>query len=244
MVSKNGNDVSGEKHDEAAETKIVLSSPTCSRICDEPLRLDDEGAFDGAEVAAYECAEWDDSLPSVGEVKQITVQYPFCCEVSQSFAVASGDGEHCIQARLLRIISTRPHEATVIVEILDVKDRLSFVKKVSAETKSRIANNHGYSWKNPSFLPGTPVITYINNRLFSIADSNTVDGDLGSTVYIYTDDEGYDHIISTWYYDHERDQTFFGDEVIGLHIDCPYLNQIDEIKKRGKKSWSKAYGYL
>ena len=107
------------------------------------------------------------------------------------------------------------------MEVLDIKERLAFVKPVSDEEKARMLEAHTYEYCAPCGDAPNPQILQSNAGILHICN-NYGGGDVNFDDYIYTDPDGIDHLILTRYSDFEGAYYFVGDGILGLHVDCPY----------------------
>lgn len=201
---------------------VKLHCKTCGNLNDEPLTIYNEDSFDGAEIAAYDYGiiHWDNQIPAPCAKLVIRVESPFCCAVGGSFWAGYSDNQF-VQAKLLSILSMDRYEAEIRVEVLDIKDRLAFVKPVSDEEKERMLETHTYVYcepcgdaPNPQVIRDDPGILHFFNTCGG--------GDVNYDDYIYTDPDGIDHLILKEYSDFEGAYSFLGDEILGFHTDSPY----------------------
>ena len=126
-----------------------------------------------------------------------------------------------MQAKLLSILSMEKYEAEILVEVLDIKDRLSFVKPVSAEEKARMLEAHTYVYCEPGGDAPNPQVIRDDADILHFFNSFG-GGDVNYDDYIYTDPDGIDHLILKEYSDFEGAYSFVGDEILGFHADGPY----------------------
>ncbi len=185
------------------------------------------GGFAEAKAAAYHgCVQWGKTKPVPGSIVTVKVQYPFFCQIGERFFSTFGDeeyenevyfGEEFIEAKLLDIVSRERCSAVVTAEVLSVRNQLAFVRRLSAEERKEL-EKQGYPY---DFPPGDHLAGAYQQTDKLICFFNDFGGDIKYLDYIYTDEDGVDHLVRTDYYDFEDAAVFFGDEVLGLHKNCP-----------------------
>lgn len=199
----------------------------------ELLRLTPElldGLFDDAEVAAYKNVVSFAQNPKVGAQFQAKVYRPFCCAEGDMFwSVYENDEKHVqfVQAKLLSILSYGESYAqvcaTIIIEVLQIRDILSFLRPVPGNIKNQLMQEHKYDYDPPEGDSESPVISTENNwiKIFN----STSGAEMVNYHCIYTDADGFDHLILAGVEYSEACLGEFmlaGDRVLGLHADIPY----------------------
>lgn len=199
---------------------VALYCRTCGKLHNHPLTIYDEGSFGGAVVAAYtdEICQYK-QIPIPGVKLEITVIAPFCCTVGNSFWFT--DSSWFVQAKMISVLSMDEHQATILAEILQTKDRLAFVQPVPEEEKKRLSEQHCYNYDAPSGDAPTPQFIEENAGILHLYNGYG-GGDIDFDDYIYTDPDGIDHLILKEYSDFEGTYSFVGDEILGFHADSPY----------------------
>lgn len=212
----------------------------CELGSTRPLTTKFGGPF--AKIAAYySCIDWNKQIPEPGKQLKVTVFPNFYCKVGEVFwasykwsylAKIFNHDEVYVEAKLLSILSLDVEEAEyydgekyedgikaeILIEILSIKDRLSFVSPVSPDDKKALQQeyhyyNDGEDFRHPQIFQTEPNII----RLFS-----SCQGDLNFYDYIYTDPDGIDHLIVSIYDEFESSNVYVGDEVLGYHENIPY----------------------
>ena len=192
------------------------------RLGRSPIALGDPGCYKGAVVAAYAGIRWHQPLLQ-GMVTEATVLSPFCCRIGDLFhAVCTDTG--LVTAKLVSIVSSNVNSACVCIEIMEIKDAVSFVQPVPDDEKMRIQEQRLYDYPSP--CPNSEMV-YAEHmdertmRLISVWDG----GDFRYQDTIYTDDDGIDHLILSQGRHLDRHYAYAGDAVLGFHEDCPYLKK-------------------
>ncbi len=200
----------------------------------DPLSLRNwNGMFDEADIVAYDsCVDWNHQTPEAGAQFEITVTSPFCCVVGDTFWAVYRDSEadeeapdaaQFVQARLISVLSAEERSAKIVIEVLQVRDSLSFLKPVP-EALKQLFQRHEYIECGSLVGPDTDLL----GPKVSIEGSWTIishsmgGGDLRDCSSVYTDPNGIDHLVTVYYYDCMADYTFVGDRILGLHADNPY----------------------
>ncbi len=201
---------------------LTLSCPTCNAINNTPLRIG--GEYSWAKVAAYrDCLSFCDivSAPEEGDIVSAQVIYPVCCHEGGTFSVTDGYSGRVFTLRLLKILKSQKHEAKVRVEILSVNQRQFFAMPIAEEMKEKLIKEKTYDYKTP---PGDYLCSYemLDSRT-AIFRNGYGGGDVGYADFIFTDAEGFDHLLQSCYYDFDRNEAYFGDKVIGYHQFSPFF---------------------
>ena len=199
--------------------KLVLKDEYGNE-CSTPLTT----SFSWQKMAAYIhkirfCAE--NPMPLAGEKLNILVYYPVCCWEGERFASIFGEEGDFIVMRLLNIKKYMTYYAKLHVEILSVGNRLSYVKPVSEDEKQCLFESQTYDYHAP-FGDGLPEYGYIDTNI-SFFQNNQGGGDIVYEDYIYTDEDGIDHLVQRNFYCFERNEAYFGDRVLGYHKFSPYF---------------------
>lgn len=197
----------------------------------EPLTPENfDGLFDDAEVAAYKnIVSFVHSL-KVGAQIQAKVYRPFCCAEGDIFWTVYEDNEkrvQFVQAKLLSILtygeSYAQDCAIICVEVLQIRDILSFVRPVQGNAKKQLMQEHKYNYAPPEGDSEFPGISIENNWI--TISNGTLGGEVSSYHCIYTDADGIDHLVLAGESYCELCLGEFmlaGDRVLGFHVDCPF----------------------
>ena len=201
------------------EKCVVLSCDVCGSVHDKPLSLKEEGSFPGAQIAAYACVEWDEELLLPGEVSTLRVTSPFCCALGEHFSAQRPGGGY-VTAKLTEIVSMDDSSAVLRAEVLRVGDARSFVRRLSMQELLELYRGGTYDYDPPDGDAPNPQYSCEKDGLISLYNSFG-GGDVETTHYLYTDEDGVDHLVETMYRDFEKDHLFIGDKVLGMHRNCP-----------------------
>ena len=196
----------------------------------EPLAPEMFDLFDDAEVAAYkEVVFWQQS-PKVGAQIQAKVYRPFCCAEGDTFWAVDEDEEkkeQFVQAKLLSILSFgKAYErdfATICVEILQIRDALSFVRTMPETVKNQLMEERIYNYDPPEGDSEYPDV-FTENNWITISNS-TSGAEVAKYHCIYTDADGIDHLITAGESYCESclgEYVLAGDRVLGYHADSPH----------------------
>lgn len=197
---------------------IAFKCDVCGALNDKPLDINHHGSFDGAVIAVYlRGVNWNNQIPVPQTEMDIIVGFPFCCTVGDEFW-SGYKADQFVESRLLSVVESYENSAKVHVLILREVNELSFVKPVSEEVKMNLKEKHEYKYVTPGGDSPTPSIWGSRDRILKL--SNTYGGgDLYYSDYIYTDDDGIDHLVTCLYSDGEVGAAFLGDEILGYQSD-------------------------
>lgn len=181
-------------------------------------RLSFGAGFPGEKLVSYDIktCDWNQQKPVHGAQCEITVSRPFCCRVEDSFWVEYLDNQF-VRARLLSIMKTESISAQIRIVVLNVVSLWEFVGSVSEDKKKCLQDTHCY---DVGYLRGDleiPFCRQIAARMIEVY--NVLDGgDFQYLYYIYTDDDGIDHLIMK---KHDGEASV-GDVVLGYHKYFPF----------------------
>lgn len=200
---------------------VKLHCKICGHCNDSILTVNHSGAYEGAEIAAYIGAvNWSGQHPVPDAQFEITVESPFCCPVGYTFWAMYGDNL-LVQAKLISILAMEKYTARIKIQILAVKNRLSFLKPVMKEEAEKLLCSGEYDYCKPDGDLITPWIDQEDENTIRIY--NTLGGgDINFHDYIYTDSNGIDHWIMAELLDFEGNYAFVGDKILGAHIHRRY----------------------
>lgn len=199
---------------------LRLVCPTCGSYL-PPLRIESENIDTSgwAKTAAYwNCISFNsiDVNPQVGDVLTIYVQFPVSCEVGGLFSSTFGDDyDKFITMELLNIEENDVCSATVSVRVVALGNRLSYVKPVSEIDKRRLRESRTYDYE-PNDMGDCTDHGHINYNLIC-HEENIGGGDVIYTDYIFTDDDGIDHLVQRCFLNYDSKEAYFGDKVLGYH---------------------------
>lgn len=204
---------------EREKKEIFLACDICGHIHDYPLRKERAKKKELISYRFYERSETHAKDFNVGEEVEMTVHSPFCYKTGEEFYIDVD--EKVINLKFLKVISYNVFKATIRVKVLGVDDYTMLVKKVSDEEKERLSSKL-YKCIVPGGDSLVPYMTSINEHLFTV-DNTYGGGDINSTYYIHTDEDGIDHQIASNYNDFDYDYTTISDKLLGFHKDSPYV---------------------
>lgn len=204
---------------------LVLTCPTCGRRNDVPLSVSsaqqERGEWVKA-VAYMDCLSFcdDDVTLKVGEEVDVNVDYPVCCREGETFSATVSDEGDFITMELLKIKKNNVHSAILHVKILALNNRCAFVKKLPIIKRALLLNTYNYHAPSGDIAAGGHC--KVGNNTYNF--SNTMGGgDVNFDDYIYTDEDGVDHLVQQCYSDFEETVAYYGDKVLGLHKYSPYF---------------------
>lgn len=212
--------VQQEEHNDNKEA-LVLTCPTCGRE-NGPLGLESKNidTIGWAKTAAYvDCMSFcgDNVSVNVGDVLMVSVRYPVYCEVGGVFSATIGDDDgEFITMELLNIEENDGYIALLCVRVIALGNRISFVKLVSKEEKQRLMESQTYDYSIIDFHGEYVDYGYISDNMIHLED-DFGGGDVIYEDYIYTDDDGIDHLVQKCYMDFDNKEAYFGDKVLGFH---------------------------
>lgn len=213
-----------EKSTENEKRLLVLKCPTCGHESETPLSVAsakrDKGEWVKA-VAYMDCISFCEGNihPEIGNELDINVEYPVCCREGESFSATIGNDGDFITLQLLKIKENNIETAILHVKVLSIHNRWTFVEPVAKEKIMQLSNN--YNYKAPIGDEAARGYSKIGNNTYHFG--NSMGGDIYYDDYIYTDEDGVDHLIQQCYSDFEETVSYYGDKVIGLHINSPYF---------------------
>lgn len=202
---------------------LVLTCPTCGNKNNEPLRVGTRERYRWAKAAAYlDCLTFCDKKaePKVGDVLNVQVEYPVCCKEGEVFSATIGDDGDFVTMRLLNIKKYKIHSAKLHVRILAIRTRQAYVEPVPEEEKQRLRDSKTYDYTLPDG-DWLGEYHYINKN--TIEFSNSLGGDIFYYDYIYTDEDGIDHLVQSCYKAFDDQEAYYGDKVLGFHQYSPYF---------------------
>lgn len=137
-----------------------------------------------------------------------------------------------ITLQLLGIINIDNSWAYISVKVVSEGSYLSFVKKVSDEQKATLEQSAKYSytpsWDNSwDWYKQTIRGIRVGERLFICRWDDFLGGPDKYEDYIYTDDDGIDHLVQSNYRSWHEKETLFGDKVLGFHKYCPIETEVE-----------------
>lgn len=209
------------------EKELILTCPVCGSKSNT-LPVIDTYAFGepGSEnIVAYDgCISFcdDDTTPRIGDVLTVIASYPIYCREGDTFiSTTEYDDGVFITMRLLKIKKQLGNKAKIQVEIVALGNRLSFVNPVPEEEKKRLLQTQIYDYVAPSG-DGLSDYDYIKPNIAQFTNDEG-GGDVCFKDYIYTDDDGIDHLAQHCYKDSHGSFAYFGDRVLGFHQFSPYF---------------------
>ena len=206
---------------------VVLHSWYSSdEVCTTPLAIPTNLDYKWVRLAAYPCFYVDSDKLSLGMYKvgrklRIYMGFPFYCRIGDTFSVSFKDDHFLgrfITCQLLGIIELHNSYAIVSVKVLSEGNYLSFVKKVNDTVKARFKQSRCYE-NTPSLYPKKEEGIYIANRV--IYCKYDMGGDEILENYIFTDNDGIDHLVQSNYSSYHETECLYGDKVLGYHKYCP-----------------------
>lgn len=207
---------------------VVLHCPVCGEVCTTPLTAPSNVDYKWVRMAAYSCADFVDSerlnlgMYKVGKKLKICMGYPFYCKIGDTFSVSFGDFSRFLTCQLIGILKLEESYAKVCVKVISEGTYLSFVKPVSEKTKDYLRNNQRYDYEAPwGESEYGNLGRHVDNRV-TLFHNGTGGGDESYSDFIYTDDDGIDHLIQSRYYSFHENECFYGDKILGFHKNCPY----------------------
>ncbi len=202
--------------------KLVLACPICKELNEKPLSADSETTYgpDWVKIAAYmECITTGDykvAKAKVGDVLEIGVVFPVCCDVGGVFSVTTEyDKWEFITLELLEIIENKGCSADLRVRVVARGNKLSFIKPVSEKEKQRLEESRSYDYDFNEHGDNVEHEYLSDNMIQLIDDSGG--GDVTDYDFIYIDDDGIDHLVLKAFEAFEYRQAYFGDKVLGYH---------------------------
>lgn len=183
-----------------------------------------------AKVAAYMSGvsfHEDNVVPKVGDVLEVDVNYPVCCKVGGIFSALFDDFDGIegtfITMRLLSIESQEEISVVLKIKIIAICNRLFFVKPVGEEKKKELLESHYYDYDAPQ---GTGVASYFYIEDDIAQFNNDFGGDVFYSDFIYTDEEGIDHLVQSKYDCWDNREAYFGEKVMFMtqQICDKYMN--------------------
>lgn len=210
----------------------------CGSVIDEPLDLilEEERSFGSfvcksekkefftAVISAYDrCVLWNDQVPVQGTSMKISMSFPFCCRIGDTFHALYKD-TMVVTARLTSFQYLDENNAKVCIEIIEIEDILSFVRPVPDSDKVRMKEQASYDYiKSAGDLP-QPYLRQVDAHTVTLY--NTLGGgDVAYTDYIYTDADGIDHLFMAKCYSIHDDYACIGDTVLGFHENSPFYKK-------------------
>lgn len=202
---------------------VLHSRYSDGKVCTTPLAR----PSNWVRLAAYPSSYWDSDRLSLGMYKvgkklRMYMFFPFYCKIGDTFSVSFKDNHflgHFITCQLLGIIELHNSYAIVSVKVLSEGNYLSFVKKVDDTAKARFEQSRCYE-NIPSLYHKVEDGTYIGNRVIYCKDVMG-GGDEILENYIFTDDDGIDHLVQSNYRGFEECECLYGDKILGYHEYCP-----------------------
>lgn len=187
------------------------------RLIDSPLTM--EGAPEWAKIAAYSdpCIFWNTNKPEQGEEMEINVKAPFCCKIGETF-YAVYELMYLVRAKLLSIVSSDLYNAWIrirVLEISDVEASVKFIPKIEQDCLSR---NH-YDYCVPDGVSSTTIERVSLHTVCAFHDSKD---ECCRRDYIYTDDNGVDHLIMSHEWSSREGILYIGDRILGFHTAWPF----------------------
>lgn len=216
---------------------VVLHCSVCGDACTTPLTATSNVDYQWVRLTAYSCVDFVDNerldlgMYKVGKKLKICMRHPFYCKIGDTFSVTFGDFSRFITCQLIGILKLEKSYANVCVKVISEGTYLSFVKPVSEKMKDFLGNNQRYDYVAPRgnfrFKYGGeykygPLGEYVDDRVFMFYNGMG-GGDEIFSDFIYTDDDGIDHLILNSYHGFHENECFYGDKIIGYHKNCPYL---------------------
>ena len=106
---------------------------------------------------------------------------------------------------------------------MKTRDRLSFVKRLSAEQIKKLEDSCEYHYDTPrgDYYDLNLVIKQINDRLICLSNEFG-GGDVETTHFLYTGEDGVDHLVEAMHFDAFTFYSALGDRVLGLHQHRPF----------------------
>ena len=208
-----------EKVQEERNT-VILCCTGCGRPC-ASFPKPHEKELSWSRLIAQNCIGLKEK-PIPGDIITPTVFFPFICKIGDCFAAAYGDGEF-ITAKLTEIVSKEMDEAVIRAEVLETGNRLSFVRRLSTRVIKNLEASCEFHYTTPEgdYDDYNLKIKQINDHLICL-ENDYGGGDITIVHYLYTDEDGVDHLTEIQYSDFHTDYTVFGDLVLGLHRYCPF----------------------
>ena len=153
--------------------------------------------------------EWGKEKPRIGGKNTLTVYYPFCCLIGDSFYLGYGPDEY-IKAKLLNAIKKEDDKAVIKIEVIDKKKIYSTVKRLSEKEKEKLRQASTlYDYNRPNYYE------QISDQVFLFWDD--CQGDYYFSDSFYTDEDGIDHLVERY----SDNISVIEDRVIGFHEYCP-----------------------
>ena len=204
---------------------LVLTCPICKCMNSRQLSVATAAnkVSDWANIAVYlDCMTLcDDSLsPKAGDVLDVWVKYPVCCRRNELFsATIDYDGDY-LTMKMLKIKKHCGSLAKLLVKVVERCNRLVYVKPVPEDVKLRLKYTRAYNYVAPGgdSLGG---YGYISENVVHFG--NSFGGDVWDDDYVFTDEDGIDHLVQQCYKDFDRKESYYGDKVLGYHQYSPYF---------------------
>ncbi|MBR6705423.1 MAG: leucine-rich repeat protein [Clostridia bacterium] len=198
---------------EKQKNTVILSCPTCGEIGGEPLPACSDG-----EIGYAWSVKWGDTKPSESSTVDVEAEFPFFCRTGDYFTSDFGRDGIFIRARLTEILSVNAFSAVIRVRVESVRDECSYVRRLSQIDLEDLDLKKTYYYEYPVGDSPTPRISWPSDHMVCV-DNSFGGGDLNYTDYIFTDEDGLDHLVAAYYSDHHENRSFHGDRVLGL---CKY----------------------
>ncbi len=203
---------------------VVLRPSINGKPCSQPLP---KPSYPYKFAAYCSISEHDDELLCLGKYKigkklKLRMFYPFYCKIGDSFYVSFGFAEF-LCCELLGVIKIEYNYADISVRVLSDGNYLSSVREVSDDQKEKLASARIYDYQQKhSDYDNGPIIEYsqINEQLLCVREYWMYDYWYHNVVYIYTDNNGIDHLVCKGYQSDEESECMFGDKVLGYHKYC------------------------
>ena len=212
---------------EPKDDDLVLTCSVCGRKSDELLNnpTGEKNAYSWAKSFAYDGCLWfcqEGIVPKTGDVLKVVVSFPVCCKKGGVFSCTFGESGDIFTMRFLNIVKHKASSAKVLVKLLSIRNRLSYVEPVTEEEKLRLKKEKTYDYVAPNGDWLMADYGYVNDNVVSFRNSFG-GGDVCFEDYILTDDDGIDHLIQSRYSDFDRCEAYYGDKVLGFHEHSPYF---------------------
>lgn len=174
--------------------------------------------------------------PLPGQTITTTVYYPFFCKIGDRFSASYGEGEF-LTAILTGIVSSEKSEAVIRAKVLETGNRLSFMRLLSAAEIEELETSREYNYTPPGgdYDNLNLKIRQLSDQLISLYNDYG-GGDLSTTHYLYTDEDGVDHLVELWHSDFHSNYTTYGDMVLGLHRYRPFQWENGFLINRNEKA--------
>lgn len=201
---------------------LILTCPICGQQNDKPLCIPSKVACWAKAVAYMDCLSFcsENVTPKIGDVLNVHVNYPVCCKEGEVFSATIGENGDFMTMRLLNIKKYQVNSAKLHVRILALGNRLSYVNPILPEARKKFIESMTYDYSPPQGDHKAKVY-YINEHLHYFC--NDMGGDVFYKDYIFTDDDGIDHLVQSCFRGFDKQETYYGDQIIGFHLFSPYF---------------------